>query len=146
MEFVACFMWNPLKKYPLSIIVLAMICYLSFFSPPETNLEKVKFFDKIVHFLMYAGFCIVLWFEYFLTHEKVVVKSIVWWAILLPVSFSGMIELAQEYLSDNRGGDLFDLLFNSLGVAFAALFSLVVTKPVMIKLGWWNKRGNGGNL
>ena len=146
MEIVACFMWNPLKKYPLSIIVLAMICYLSFFSPPETNLEKVKFFDKIVHFLMYAGFCIVLWFEYFLTHEKVVVKSIVWWAILLPVSFSGMIELAQEYLTDNRGGDLFDLLFNSLGVAFAALFSLVVTKPVMIKLGWWNKRGNGGNL
>ena len=146
MEFVACFMWNPLKKYPLSIIVLAMICYLSFFSPPETNLEKVKFFDKIVHFLMYAGFCVVLWFEYFLTHEKVVVKSIVWGAILLPVSFSGMIELAQEYLTDNRGGDLFDLLFNSLGVAFAALFSLVVTKPVMIKLGWWNKRGNGGNL
>ena len=146
MEFVACFMWNPLKKYPLSIIVLAMICYLSFFSPPETNLEKVKFFDKIVHFLMYAGFCVVLWFEYFLTHEKVLVKSIVWWAILLPVSFSGMIELAQECLTDNRGGDLFDLLFNSLGVAFAALFSLVVTKPVMIKLGWWNKRGNGGNL
>ena len=146
MEFVACLMWNLLKKYPLSIIVLAMICYLSFFSPPETNLEKVKFFDKIVHFLMYAGLCVVLWFEYFLTHDKVVVQNVFWWAILLPVSFSGLIELAQEYLTEGRSGDIFDLLFNSLGVAFAALFSLVITKPVMIKLGWWNKRGNGGSL
>ena len=141
MEFMVEFMRNSLKRYPLSIMVLATICYLSFFNPSETDFGKVIYFDKIVHFLMYGGFCSVLWFEYFLTHEKVQIKRIIWYAIVAPIFFSGLIELAQEYLTKHRGGDVFDFLFNSPGVVFAALFSFVVTKPLMVKFGLLNRRG-----
>jgi hypothetical protein len=141
MEFMVEFMRNSLKKYPLSIMVLATICYLSFFNPSDNNFDKIIYFDKIVHFIMYGGFCSVIWFEYFLTHEKVYVNKIVWYAIVAPIFFSGLIELAQEIFTKHRGGDVFDFLFNSLGVAFAVLFSFVVTKPLMAKFGLLNRRG-----
>lgn len=129
------------RKYPLSLIVLATIVYLSFFKPPTIPITPVKYFDKIVHFLMYGGLCFILWLEYFLTHSKIQVKRVFWWTIVAPILFSGVVELMQEYLTKHRGGDIVDFLFNSLGVLCAALFSVFVTKPFVIKYKLWNKRG-----
>ena len=63
------------KKYPLSVLVLLAIIYLSFFKPPTVSFKTIKHLDKIVHLVMYGGFCTVLWFEYFLTHAKTNVKK-----------------------------------------------------------------------
>lgn len=128
-----------LKRYPLSIIILAAIIYLSFFKPPKTTLSEIKDIDKVAHLLMYGGFCVVLWFEYFLTHLRVSVRNIFWGAIIGPILFSGAIELLQETITRYRGGDWIDFLFNSLGVIGAALFSIYVTKPLMIKYNIWHK-------
>ena len=130
-----------LKRYPLSIIILAVIIYLSFFKPPRTALSEIKDIDKIAHLFMYGGFCVVLWFEYFLTHLRMSVKNIFWGAIIGPIVFSGVIELLQEVLTRYRGGDWIDFIFNSLGVIAAALFSIYVTKPLMIKYNLWHRNG-----
>ena len=42
------------KKYPLSIIVLLAIVYLSFFKPPTVSFKTIKHLDKIVHLVMYG--------------------------------------------------------------------------------------------
>lgn len=81
----------------------------------------------------------MLWFEYFLTHLRVSVRNIFWGAIIGPILFSGAIELLQETLTRYRGGDWMDFLFNSFGVIGAALFSIYVTKPLMIKYNIWHK-------
>lgn len=128
------------KRYPLSFTVLITIVYLSFFKPPKTLFDDVNNFDKLVHFVMYFGFCLILWLEYFLTHTKISTAKIIWGAIFAPIAFSGFVELGQEYLTAHRGGDWLDFFFNSLGVVGATLFSVCVTRPVVAKYNLWNKR------
>lgn len=117
------------------------IIYLSFFNPTKTPLSDIKNLDKVAHILMYGGFCVVLWFEYFLTHLRFNAKRIFWGAIIGPILFGGAIELMQELLTRYRGGDWIDFLFNSLGVIGAAIFSIYITKPLMIKYNIWHKNG-----
>lgn len=130
-----------LKRYPLSLIIITAIIYLSFFKPPKTSLDTINNIDKLAHLVMYGGFCSVLWFEYFLTHLRIRASKIFWGAIVGPIVFSGAIEILQESITRYRGGDWYDFLFNSLGVLGAALFSIYVTKPLMIKYNLWHKNG-----
>lgn len=130
-----------LKRYPLSLIIITAIIYLSFFKPPKTPLDTINNIDKLAHLVMYGGFCSVLWFEYFLTHLRIRAGKIFWGAIVGPIVFSGAIEILQESITRYRGGDWYDFLFNSLGVLGAALFSIYVTKPLMIKYNLWHKNG-----
>lgn len=39
------YIWN----YPLSLLAVIIICYLSFFTPPKTDMEEIPYIDKIVH-------------------------------------------------------------------------------------------------
>ena len=130
-----------LKRYPLSLILLVTIIYLSFFKPPKSVISDIDNIDKVAHLLMYGGFCSVLWFEYFLTHLRFNRRNIFYGAIVAPIIFSGAIEILQEMLTRYRGGDWMDFLFNSIGVIGAAIFSVFVTKPLMIKYNLWHKNG-----
>lgn len=49
-----------IRTYPLSIITIIVIWYLSFFTPPQTELNNVPFIDKIVHICMYGGLTMVI--------------------------------------------------------------------------------------
>ena len=120
-----------LKKYPLSILIIGIILFLSFFNPPETPLNEVNNIDKVLHFIMYFGFCSVLWFEYLRSHVQSDPKRLVPWAIIAPIIFSGLIEIGQQTLTPTRAADWYDFLFNTLGCLVAALFSLVVTRRVL---------------
>ena len=44
-----------LRHYPFSILTVLAIGYLSFFTPPHTQLEEINNFDKLVHVCMYGG-------------------------------------------------------------------------------------------
>ena len=58
-----------LKKYPLTLLVVAIIFYLSFFKPPQTDMENIPGIDKLVHICMYGGLCFLLWVEYLRNHQ-----------------------------------------------------------------------------
>ena len=120
-----------LKKYPLSILIIGIILFLSFFNPPETPLNEVTNIDKVLHFLMYFGFCSVLWFEYFRSHKHADAKRLIPWAIIAPILLSGLIEIGQQTLTPTRAAEWLDFLFNSLGCLAAALFSLLVTRRLI---------------
>ena len=122
---------NYLKKYPLSILIIGIILFLSFFNPPETPLNEVTNIDKVLHFIMYFGFCTVLWFEYFRSHAQSSAVRLILWAIIAPIVFSGLIEVGQQTLTPTRAADWRDLLFNALGCLAAALFSMTVTRRVL---------------
>lgn len=120
-----------LKKYPLSILIIGVILFLSFFNPPETPLNGVTNIDKVLHFLMYFGFCSVLWFEYFRSHKHAEAKRLIPWAIVAPILLSGLIEIGQQTLTPTRAAEWLDFLFNSLGCLSAALFSQIVTRRIL---------------
>ncbi len=61
------YIWN----YPLSLLTVIIICYLSFFTPPKTDMEELPYIDKIVHICMYGGLSTLLWVEYLFRHRSI---------------------------------------------------------------------------
>lgn len=121
---------KTVRKYPVSVFFFLVIWYLSFFTPPKTELDEVAFIDKWVHVAMYGGTCATLWIEYLLRHKWVCDKTkLILWAWAMPILMSGCIELLQEYCTGGRrSGDWIDLAANATGVTLAALFGLVLRK------------------
>ena len=125
-----------LKKYPLSWLIVFTILYLSFFKPPQTDMEEIPGIDKLVHICMYGGLCFLLWIEYLRSHQTIDRLKMFIGGILLPIAFSGTIELAQSYCTEHRGGDWLDLAANTTGVLLAALVGYYVLRPLI-----WKKKG-----
>lgn len=121
---------NIVRKYPVSVFFFVVIWYLSFFTPPKTELDEVAFIDKWVHVAMYGGTCATLWIEYLLRHKWVCDKTkLILWAWAMPILMSGCIELLQQYCTGGRrSGDWIDLAANATGVTLAALFGLALRK------------------
>ena len=109
------------RKYTFSWLIIGIIIYLSFFTPPKTELDNISNIDKLAHICMYGGLCSILWIEYLRSHIQIQRIRAFIGGIVLPVAFSGIIELLQEYATTNRSGDWADMIANSIGVVLAAL-------------------------
>lgn len=115
------------KNYPLSIALFLVIWYLSFCTPPKTELDTIRFIDKWVHIVMYGGTCTILWMEYLRKHNYATsMAKLLLLAWLAPIAMSGVIELLQEYCTNGRrSGDWIDLAANATGVTLAAVIGLL---------------------
>jgi len=120
-----------LKTYPLAILLLFAIVWLSLGTPPKSGLEGISGIDKVVHFLMYFGLDIIIWFEYLRHHDTPNWKKLSLFAVIGPVAFSGAMEIAQMTLTSNRQGEWLDFFANSIGVIAATLFSWYCMKPLL---------------
>lgn len=111
-----------LRKYPVSLVVILAVIYLSFFRPPGTGLDGIPGIDKVAHVCMYFGMSGMLWLEFLRAHRRD--NTPLWhaWvgALLCPVLFSGAVELLQEYCTTYRGGDWMDFLANAAGALLAS--------------------------
>lgn len=118
------------KKYPFSLLCILTIWYLSFFTPPKTELDNVAFIDKWVHIVMYGGTCSIIWIEYLRSHRAAVsLKRLFLLAWIAPIVMSGVIELLQEYCTNGRrSGDWLDLAANATGVSLAAIIGYLYIK------------------
>lgn len=117
-------MFYYLKKYPVSLCIILLVIYLSFFRPPQPDeIPTFPGMDKAVHFLMYFGMSGMLWLEYGRAHR--LYSSPLWhvWVggFLCPILFSGIVELLQAYCTTYRGGEWMDLAANAAGVLTASL-------------------------
>ena len=119
-----------LKKYPVSLMVILAVIYLSFFRPPSTELSTIPNIDKVVHVCMYFGMSGMLWLEFLRAHRRD--RAPLWhaWvgALLCPVLFSGMVELLQAYCTTYRGGDWLDFAANTAGALLASGVAQVVRR------------------
>ena len=124
-----------IKKYPVSLLIILTVVYLSFFKPPSTDLSRIPNIDKVAHMCMYLGMSGMLWVEFLRAHRRN--DSSLWhaWvgAFVCPVLFSGMVELLQEYYTTYRGGDWMDFAANTTGALIASLASYYVLRPWMRK-------------
>lgn len=114
------------RKYTFSWLIIGIIIYLSFFTPPKTELDNISNIDKLAHICMYGGLCSILWIEYLRSHIQIQRIRAFIGGIVLPIAFSGIIELLQEYATTNRSGDWADMIANSIGVILAALLGQFV--------------------
>ena len=127
-----------LKTYPLTLTTVTVICYLSFFTPPDTSGVEIPYMDKLVHICMYGGLCLVIWFEYLRKHRTLSFKRMLIGGIISPALMSGCIELLQEHCTENRGGDWADLIANIIGIISAAIIGFYIIHPYL------NRKRNAG--
>ena len=128
-------MFYYIKKYPISLLIIATVIYLSFFTPPSLDVPLFEGIDKVVHFCMYGGLSGMLWLEFLCNHRNS--ERVLWhaWigAVLCPILFSGVIEVLQEYCTEHRGGDWLDLVANVSGIGVATIFSLLLLRRWICK-------------
>lgn len=126
-------MISILKTYQLTLLTVAAICYLSFFTPPQTELNNISNIDKLVHTCMYGGLSIIIWWEYLRKHDTICWKRFIPISVVFPIMMSGIIELLQAYCTTNRSGEWLDFVANSFGVVLAFIAGNFVLRRIMKK-------------
>ena len=121
-------------NYPLSLLLLCVILYLSLFKPSDN--DAIRLFanmDKVAHFIMYAVLSAVMWFEYYRSHSRLRYLHMLVMSFLVPVLFSGAMEYMQGWMTDYRSADIVDFLFNVAGVVFANVVCIYALRPFLDK-------------
>lgn len=128
-------MKNFLKRflhYPVSLLILCAILYLSLFKPAGNDTLKLfAGMDKVAHFMMYAVLSSAMWFEHYWFYARIRYARILMMSFVIPVLFSGVMEIMQMELTTCRSADILDFLFNVAGVVFANLICFFVLRPVI---------------
>ncbi len=113
-----------LKKYHKTLSIILIITVLSLMNTSKItpkNINLIPHLDKIVHFLMYFALSFIFMFEYYIHHHKTIGK--ISNILILPLCYSGLMELLQFSLTTHRGADWLDMLANTCGI-FTAYFAV----------------------
>lgn len=122
------YIMKSIRKYPVSLFLIAAIWTVCLIPIPETPLNDVPMMDKWTHFVMFGVLSLCIISEYVYRHRKPKGRDVALVGMLLPFAMGGMIELAQAYCTGgNRSGDVMDWLADGIGVLIgAAIGSLLV--------------------
>lgn len=121
-------MFHFIKKYPFSLLCIALVWYLSiwFMPPEEMEMPSINFLDKWTHLVMYGGTCSVIWIEYLRSHQRMEWRKLFLFAWLLPVIMGGIIEIVQEQCTATRSGEWLDFVADAVGCTLAIVIGLLV--------------------
>lgn len=117
------------RYYPLSILIVLTVIYLSLFNPADAGLEDFNLWDKAVHAIMYLGISMAFWFEYLQNHRNVHRPSALLFTVLFPILLGGALELLQKYCTTCRSGEWADFLADAIGVIAGTAVGLLIEKP-----------------
>ncbi len=87
---------------------------------PSFSLLEMYFADKIIHFVMYLIFTILISTGFYLQKSYRHYKNYLF-SILVPLITGGLTEFMQDVITHNRSSDIFDMLANLAGIAAGIL-------------------------
>ena len=103
-------------QYKFSILLVAIILLVSLApssSLPDSRLFSIPYFDKMVHFLMYAPLCFVALMESRFPRQRFRTHVFILLGILL---VSGVIEVLQATVVPSREAEWTDMFANFCGL------------------------------
>lgn len=126
-----------MKKFRLYYLiapsVYALVSYLSLvkqnFQSP-INLSWIQP-DKLVHTAMYFTLAMASVIELSKLGKLKSPKSVILWALIVPILFGGLVEILQNYIP-GRSCDVIDFIANSIGVILA----YVLYRVLSVRLSW----------
>jgi VanZ family protein len=105
--------WKPL-------LWLTLICYGLFLPANELPIKpflKIPHFDKMVHFSLFFGLCLLLFRPFKLAQLRQY-----FWAPVISIGFSAVLELVQNSITSSRSSNIYDFLANLSGILVSILF------------------------
>jgi VanZ family protein len=121
-----------LLLYYRSLIVFLLILLASIISADEVRKVswiQIPNFDKIVHLAMYFSFSFVLILDGFKAKPNFSTLKIYFISAITALIYGGILEIIQGTLTKTRSADIFDFIFNAVGVLLAVLLWVVLRKP-----------------
>ena len=118
--------------YLLSTVASFAIIVISLIPIPEVKpLQEVPLADKWVHFVMYGGLALCLWFDWFMKNGTDRVQPIsLLIAFVYPIVLGGLMELGQAYLTTCRSGDMIDFYANTIGAFLGLVLGTTVVRYI----------------
>lgn len=114
------------KIYWKSIIVACLIFYVSIIHIPSNVPMPFPHFDKMVHVIMYFTLAAALTWDNF--HFSFSAKKYLFYSIVLPSIYGGLIEILQENFFPPRSGNWPDFAADFFGAIFGYLLTKMVLK------------------
>jgi len=119
---------NRIIIFSFSLFYTLVITVLSLVQLRDIPKLNTGFDDKIVHFLIYAIFCL-MWFLSFYSFK---IKRSLFAASAFSILFGLIIELIQSQATVYRTGEVLDFFANTIG-ALAMTMLIYLKKEVIIK-------------
>jgi VanZ family protein len=123
---------NSLFRYSilpliLSLLIFIVTCLITTNSIP--SLPEGLQWDKIAHFGMFFLLSAVIMYDYYRMQNKSP-SSFRWifWGLIVPVFYGGLIELLQKYFFYPRNAEWGDWIADIVGALTATLLSIVILK------------------
>lgn len=128
----------PIRKL-LLMAYLGAIAYASLASP--TRIPRVILFehlDKVVHFIMYFGFCILAVYAFdkrkhyhgSMQHNKNIPTALYFLVIMMALAWGFSMELLQRYMAMGRQYSIYDMIANAVG----AILGILVYSAIFRKI------------
>jgi len=120
-----------------TIIWTCVVLFLSLSSGenlPHSSWLEFPHIDKVVHFVMYFVFALVLihdsqhYSKIRLNHGQIILIS-----VLIVIGWGGFLEILQRIPSIHRDSDFFDFLANTVGAVVASLLYRIC-EPLLNKI------------
>ena len=107
----------------VALLIFYLTCIVNVDSIPVP--EKVFQYDKIVHFGMFFVLSATIYYDYYKLHKQRPNKlRWVFFGLIVPVVYGGVIEIVQERFF-SRSGDLMDFVADALGSLAATLLAFI---------------------
>ena len=122
-----------LRSLTWSLVIL-YICSIPSYKVNRVKIFDFDYFDKLVHFLLYYVFSIILYFD--LLHYKDLLKkklNIYIYIILIPLFWGILIELIQYHFMVTRKGSIYDIIANTSGIIIS-LCTVIILRSYFPKI------------
>lgn len=120
-----------LRNYPVTLLLVVIICYLSLFTPPKIDIPMPHAADKWAHIMMYGSLVFAAFVETVKMRRRMPRRFACFLIYLGPVALSGVLELLQAYCTVTRSGDWLDFAANAVGGIVGMLAGYVVSLALM---------------
>lgn len=123
---------NSLFRYSILPLILGLLifiatCLITSNSIPSMP-EGIQW-DKIAHFGMFFLLSAVIMYDYYRMHNKSPSRTRwIFWGLIVPVFYGGLIELLQKYFFASRSAEWGDWIADIVGSLIATLLALIFLK------------------
>lgn len=124
------------KHYWKTIVFAILILTASILSGKQLNkvhVFEIKYFDKIVHFIMYFVLVLSMFSSYIKSQETISLLNKILFA-LLGITYGLTLEGIQFYFTTDRSAELADMIANTIGSVTATLLYSYLFKYRIFRL------------